>query len=35
VGALDIPIGFSPVLEQATLPQESTIEVAVRDLLAF
>jgi 2-oxoisovalerate dehydrogenase E1 component len=35
VGALDIPIGFSPVLEQATLPQESTIEAALRDLLAF
>jgi len=34
-GALDIPIGFSPILEQATLPQESTIEAAVRDLLAF
>lgn len=35
VGAKDIPIGFSPILEQATLPQESTIEAAVRDLLAF
>ena len=35
VGALDIPIGFSPILEQATLPQDSTIEVAVRSLLAF
>lgn len=33
--ALDIPIGFSPVLEAATLPQESTIEAAVRELLAF
>ena len=35
VGALDIPIGFSPILETATLPQDATIEAAVRDLLAF
>ncbi len=35
VGALDIPIGFSPILEQATLPNEASIEVALRDLLAF
>lgn len=35
VAAKDIPIGFSPVLEQATLPQESTIEEAVRDLLKY
>ena len=35
VGALDIPIGFSPILETATLPQESTIDEAVRSLLAF
>jgi 2-oxoisovalerate dehydrogenase E1 component len=35
VAALDIPIGFSPVLEQATLPNESTIESALRELLAF
>ncbi len=35
VGALDIPIGFSPILETATLPQESTIETALRELLAF
>lgn len=35
MGAKDIPIGFSPVLEQATLPQEPQIEAAVRDLLAF
>jgi 2-oxoisovalerate dehydrogenase E1 component len=35
IGAKDIPIGFSPVLEVATLPQDSTIEAAVRDLLAF
>jgi len=35
IGAKDIPIGFSPNLEMATLPQESTIEAAARDLLAF
>lgn len=35
VAALDIPIGFSPILEQATLPNEQTIEAALRDLLAF
>jgi pyruvate/2-oxoglutarate/acetoin dehydrogenase E1 component len=35
VAALDIPIGFSPILEQATLPNESTIETALRELLAF
>jgi len=35
VAALDIPIGFSPVLEQATLPQDATIEAAARELLAF
>jgi 2-oxoisovalerate dehydrogenase E1 component len=35
VAALDIPIGFSPILEQATLPNEQTIETALRDLLAF
>lgn len=35
VAALDIPIGFSPILEQATLPNESTIEAALRELLAF
>ncbi len=35
VAALDIPIGFSPVLEQATLPNEATIETALRALLAF
>ncbi len=35
VAALDIPIGFSPILEQATLPNEATIEAALRDLLAF
>ncbi|MDP2342953.1 MAG: thiamine pyrophosphate-dependent enzyme [Deltaproteobacteria bacterium] len=35
IGALDIPIGFSPILEQATLPQDATVEAAVRSLLAF
>jgi 2-oxoisovalerate dehydrogenase E1 component len=35
VAALDIPIGFSPVLEQAILPQDATIEAAARELLAF
>jgi 2-oxoisovalerate dehydrogenase E1 component len=35
VAALDIPIGFSPILEQATLPQDATIEAAARSLLAF
>ena len=35
VAALDIPIGFSPILEQATLPGEAQIEAAARDLLAF
>jgi 2-oxoisovalerate dehydrogenase E1 component len=35
VAALDIPIGFSPILEQATLPNEQTIETALRELLAF
>ena len=35
VAALDIPIGFSPILEQATLPNDDKIESAVRELLAF
>ena len=35
VAALDIPIGFSPILEQATLPSEADIERATRELLAF
>jgi 2-oxoisovalerate dehydrogenase E1 component len=35
VAALDIPIGFSPSLEQATLPNDASIEKALRDLLAF
>ncbi len=35
LGALDIPIGFSPILEQATLPQDATVDAAARSLLAF
>jgi len=35
VAAKDIPIGFSPVLEKATLPQSADIEKAARDLLAY
>jgi 2-oxoisovalerate dehydrogenase E1 component len=35
LAALDIPIGFSPNLEIATLPSEAKIEAALRDLLAF
>jgi 2-oxoisovalerate dehydrogenase E1 component len=35
VGALDIPIGFSPVLEQATLPDDAKVLSAARDLLRF
>lgn len=35
VGALDIPIGFSPNLEKATLPDAARIEAAIRDLLSF
>ena len=35
VGAKDIPIGFSTILETATLPQVEDIEAAARDLLAY
>jgi len=35
VAAKDIPIGFSPILEKATLPQVADIEKAARDLLAY
>ncbi len=35
VAALDIPVGFAKVLENAILPQVSTIENAVKELLAF
>ena len=35
VAALDIPIGFSPVLEQATLPNEASIGAVLKELLAF
>ena len=34
-GAKDIPIGFSKILENATLPQIETIEAHARELLAF
>ncbi len=35
VAALDIPIGFSPVLEKATLPNVDSIYAAARELLDF
>lgn len=35
VGARNIPVGFSKVLENATLPQIETIEKAMSDLAAF
>lgn len=35
VAAKDIPIGFSPILEQATLPQLDDIKEAALDLLRF
>ena len=35
VGALDVPIGFSRVLERATLPQESDVRDAMKALLAY
>lgn len=35
IGALDIPIGFSPNLEVETLPSAEKIEAAARELLAF
>lgn len=35
VAALDIPIGFSPVLEKETLPTVEKIEAAAREILAF
>ena len=35
VAALDIPVGFAKVLENAILPQVATIENAVKELLAF
>lgn len=35
VAALDIPVGFSPNLERATLPDAAKIEAAARELLAF
>ncbi len=35
VAALDIPIGFSPVLEKATLPNVDSIKEAASDLLNY
>lgn len=35
IGALDIPIGFSAVLEQVTLPQTNWIEKALKDLAEY
>ena len=35
VGALDTPVGYSPVLEDAILPQQSHLETAIRDLHAY
>jgi 2-oxoisovalerate dehydrogenase E1 component len=35
LGALDSPVGYHPALEDATLPQVSTIEAAVRDLVRY
>lgn len=32
VGALDTPVGYSPVLEDAILPQQSHLEAAIRSL---
>ena len=35
VGAKDIPIGFSRILERATLPYEADVQVAIDHLLAY
>lgn len=35
IGALDIPVGYSPVLEQATLPQVADIARVLRRVRAF
>ena len=35
VAALDIPVGFSKILETATLPQPAQIEQAALDLLGY
>ena len=34
-GGKDVPVGFSPVLEDATLPQTADIISALRDLAAY
>jgi len=35
VGALDCPVGYSPVLEERTLPQTSDIHAAIRETAAY
>jgi 2-oxoisovalerate dehydrogenase E1 component len=35
LGAKDVPIGFSPVLEEATLPQNSDVINALKNLLEY
>jgi 2-oxoisovalerate dehydrogenase E1 component len=35
MGALDVPVAYSPVLEDAILPQTEGIEAAIRDLVAY
>jgi 2-oxoisovalerate dehydrogenase E1 component beta subunit len=35
IGALDVPVPFSPTLEDAALPSEAKIEAAVRSLLEY
>jgi 2-oxoisovalerate dehydrogenase E1 component len=35
VGALDVPIGFSRILERATLPSEASVQEALEDLLRY
>ncbi len=35
VGALDTPVGYSPVLEDAILPQVPTIAAALRDTARY
>ena len=35
LGAKDIPVAFSPLLEEATLPQIDDVVTAAREVLAF
>lgn len=35
LGAKDVPVGFSPILEEATLPQTEDIKVALKNLLEY